>query len=717
MKQLFLTIPIRIYSTLAIPLLAVLSPLKAEENQTRRESISNPTMDFGNWGVDLELIDHSIDPGNDFNAYVNGLWVSKNEIPSDRQRYGAFDLLREQSTLDVETLINDLVDSQPPTNSVGRRIIDAYMAFVDVDAIDSAGLDRAKVFLNEIQGATSLNDLVRLFETPGYPSLVNARVSIDARNPTQHVVSLGFSGLGLPDRDYYLVNSDRNVEIQEAYKTYVVELLKFIDHPNPEVAAEEIFLFESKVAELEWARQMLRLPKLTYNELSAEDLSALAGTFPIATLLETAGFSDQTRFLARQIPPTEEEIVDLALTQSQLEMIGGGLPAMMELLTKTPIETLRTFMVVRFLSTNAAVLSSKLDQANFDFFGRFLGGRQEQRARWKRAISTVEGQLGEQLGSLYVQRFFPPENKARMEALVNNLIRAMGASLAENEWMTDATIQEATLKLNGFVPMIGYPDEFETYEGLEISPSDPLANRISAVKWSREQALKDLKGPVDPTEWGMLPQTVNAYYSPLTNRIVFPAAILQPPFFNGDADEAVNYGGIGAVIGHEIGHGYDDQGSQFDAEGRLRNWWQREDREGFERFTSRMGEFIEQYCPVESSEGPMCLRGPQSMGETLGDVVGLQMAYRAYRLSLGEKESDLIDGLTGDQRFFLGFAQIWRAMEREESLRNRVMTANHPPGAFRLNNSVRHLDAWYDAFNVGPEHELYLPPEERIRIW
>ena len=334
---------------------------------------------------------------------MNGLWVSNNEIPSDRQRYGAFDLLREQSTLDVETLINDLVDSQPPTNSVGRRIIDAYMAFVDVDAIDSAGLDRAKVFLNEIQGATSLNDLVRLFETPGYPSLVNARVSIDARNPTQHVVSLGFSGLGLPDRDYYLVNSDRNVEIQEAYKTYVVELLKFIDHPNPEVAAEEIFLFESKVAELEWARQMLRLPKLTYNELSAEDLSALAGTFPIATLLETAGFSDQTRFLARQIPPTEEEIVDLALTQSQLEMIGGGLPAMMELLTKTPLRHLeRLWWFGSFLLMQLFYLLNLIKLTSI--FSGVLGGRQEQELA-KRAISTVEGRWA--AAARYMFKDFP----------------------------------------------------------------------------------------------------------------------------------------------------------------------------------------------------------------------------------------------------------------------------------------------------------------------
>ena len=304
-----------------------------------------------------------------------------------------------------------------------------------------------------------------------------------------------------------------------------------------------------------------------------------------------------------------------------------------------------------------------------------------------------------------------------MDELVANLTKAMNAALDENEWMTEATIEQARAKLNGFVPMIGYPDEFKTYEGLEITADDPLANRMATARWNDEDSRSRLGTEVDPTEWGMFPQTVNAYYSPLTNRIVFPAAILQPPFFNGSADSAVNYGGIGAVIGHEIGHGYDDQGSQFDATGTLRNWWQDEDREGFVKFTQAMGEFIEAYCPVEGSEGPECLRAGQSMGETLGDVVGLQMAYRAYRMSLGGEEAPVIDGLTGDQRFFLGYAQIWRGMEREESLRNRVMTANHPPGEFRLNNAVRHTDAWYEAFGVTEDHALYLPPEKRVKIW
>ncbi len=692
--------------------LAVSAPALAED-----EAADLPTMDFGTWGVDLTQLDPAVDPGDNFNAYTNGRWVAANEIPADRNRFGAFDLLREESIVDVETLVADLVASNPAPGTTARRIVDAYNAYVDMDAIDASGLAPAYPYLAEIYNAPDLDRLVQLFEQPGYPALVSAGVGIDARNPTEYAVSIGFNGMGLPDRDYYLVDSESNLSIREAYKDYLTFVLGQAGYADPRAAAEAVYAFEHDVAELEWARQVLRMPQLTYNVLTPEDLEELAGDFPITTLLEAGHFSDQTRFLAPQLPPTAEEVEALGLTEDQLAMIGGGLPAMMELVTNTPLATLKAYMAVRFLSSNASVLSSELDEANFDFFGRTINGQEEQQERWKRAISSVEGALGEQLGALYVERYFPPESKARMEELVGNLQRAMNIALDNNEWMTPETIAEARTKLEGFVPMVGYPDEFETYDGLEITADDPLANRINTIAWNQADNLSRLGTQVDPSEWGMLPQTVNAYYSPLTNRIVFPAAILQPPFFNADADPAVNYGGIGAVIGHEIGHGYDDQGSQFDATGTLRNWWQDTDREGFEQFTARMAEFIEAYCPVDSPEGPVCLRGAQSMGETLGDVVGLQMAYRAYRLSLDGEEAPVIDGLTGDQRFFLGFAQIWRAMEREESLRNRVMTANHPPGEFRLNNAVRHLDAWYDAFDVGPEDDLYLPPEERIRIW
>ena len=693
--------------------LALATPALADDDMPA----DRPTMEFGTWGVGLDGIDTSIDPGDNFNDYVNAKWIAANEIPADRSSYGVFDLLGEKSEDNVKSLVDDLVASNPAPGTSARRIVDAYNAFYDVEAIDASGLAPAQPYLGQIYGAQDLEALARLFETPGYAGLVSAGVRADSRNPTKHVVGLGFDGMGLPDRDYYLVDSENNLAIREKYKDYMATLLAAGGYSDARGAAEAVYAFERQVAELEWARQMLRLPTLTYNELSRDELVAMAGDFPIMAMLEAGQFDDQTRFLASQIPPTAEEIEELGLTEAQLAMIGGGLPAMMQLLVDTPLPTIKAYMAKSFLSGNAAVLSSELDAANFDFYGRTIAGAEEQRPRWKRAIDAVEGQLGEQLGALYVERYFPPESKAQMDALVANLSRAMSASLDENEWMSADTVAQAREKLDGFVPMIGYPDEFETYDGLNISATDPLGNRMNASKWYVADQLSKLPEDVDPSEWGMLPQTVNAYYSPLTNRIVFPAAILQAPFFSPDADPAVNYGAIGAVIGHEIGHGYDDQGSQFDATGTLRDWWQPSDREGFEQFASQMGEYIEAYCPVESAEGPLCLRAGQSMGETLGDVVGLQMAYRAYRMSLNGEEAPVIDGLTGDQRFFLGFAQIWRGMYREETLRNRVMTANHPPGEFRVNNAVRHLDAWYDAFDVTADDTLYLPPEDRIRIW
>ncbi|MEP0392853.1 MAG: M13 family metallopeptidase [Erythrobacter sp.] len=676
-----------------------------------------PTMDFGVWGVGLQTIDPAIEPGDDFNAYVNGKWIAANEIPADRQRYGAFDMLREGATQDVKKLVDDLVASDPAPGTQARRIVDAYASYMDVDAIDARGLSPAQPYLNQIFGAADLDTLMRVSAQPGFPSLVGANVTIDARNPTDYAVGIGFDGMGLPDRDYYLVDSESNLEIRAKYKEFLATMFGAAGYQDPAGAADAVYAFETKVAALEWARPVLRMPQLTYNVLTPEELSAMAGDFPIQAVLEASQLAGQTRFLARQLPPTEEEIETMGLTQAQLDMIGGGLPAMMQLLGETPLSTIKAYMAKSLLRSYASVLSSELDEANFDLYGRTISGREKQQERWKRAIGAVESAIGEQLGVLYVDRYFPPESKARMDDLVSNLTKSMNEALDRNEWMTAATIEEARAKLNGFVPMIGYPDEFKTYDGMTITADNPVANAFSVASWWDAEMRSRLEKKVDPTEWGMTPQTVNAYYSPLTNRIVFPAAILQPPFFNADADPAVNYGGIGAVIGHEIGHGYDDQGSQFDASGTLRNWWQPKDREGFVEFTNQMGEFISAYCPVEGSNGPECLRPGQSMGETLGDVVGLQMAYRAYKMSLGSEEAPVIDGLTGDQRFFLGFAQIWRGMEREESLRNRVMTANHPPGEFRLNNAVRHIDAWYEAFNVTEDHALYLPPEKRVKIW
>jgi len=674
-----------------------------------------PTMAFGTWGVDTTQVDTTLDPGDDFNAYTNGKWIAANEIPADRTRFGAFDLLREHSIENVQKLVQDLVASNPAPGTTERRIVDAYNAYLDTDAINAAGLAPAQPYLGKIYAAPDLTALVRLFEEPGYPGLVGAGVTVDDKDPNTYMVAVGFDGMGLPDRDYYLVDSPVNLELRAKYMEFLQLMLGQAGYADPAAAADAVYAFEHQVAELEWARQMMRNPELTYNLISRDELVALAPEFPTMALLESGGFADQTKFLAAQLPPGAAEATTLGLGEEELGMIGGGLPAMMELLTETPLATIKAYMAVRFLSAHASVLPTAIDDANFAFYGTALNGQPTQQARWKRSIAAVESQLGEQLGALYVERYFPPDSKAQMDELVANLRRAMSSFLDNNDWMTPATVTQARAKLDSFMPMIGYPDEFETYDGLAINADDPLGNSIDAIRWATEDARSKLGGPVDKREWGMLPQTVNAYYNPAFNQIVFPAAILQAPFFDAGADPAVNYGAIGAVIGHEMGHGFDDQGSQYDASGALRNWWTPEDRARFEEMNARMATLISAHCPLD--DGTTCLNPGLAMGETLGDVVGLQMAYRAYQLSLDGAEPPVIDGLTGDQRFFLGYAQVWRAKARDSFIRSQIISGNHPPSDFRLNNSVRHLQAWYDAFDVGPDDAMYLPPEERITIW
>ena len=679
------------------------------------EAPATPQMSFGEWGVDTSQIDPNIDPGANFFDYVNSRWVASNEIPADRSSFGTFAYLAEQATVDVEKLITGLEASNPAPGTQARRVLDAYNAYLDTDAIEAAGLAPAQPYLQEIFSAPDLESLVRLFEEPGYPGLVSVGVGVDRRAPDTHIASVGFSAMGLPDRDYYLVDSERNTAVRAAYMTFLETMLGEAGYEDPAAAAQAVYAFEKQVATLEWDRRVLRIPELTYNILSRDELAALAPGFPTMALLESGDYAGVERFSVSQIPPTDEEIVDLELSPEQLALIGGGLPAMMQLLTQTPLATVKAFMATRFLSSNASVLPKRIDDANFAFYGTALSGSQQQQPRWKRGIASTEGLIGEQVGQLYVAEHFPPEAKQQMEELVANLQGALRESLGKNDWMTPETTARAVAKLDAFVAMIGYPDEFETYDGLEIRADDPLGNRIRAIDWAIKDNRSDLGEPVDKTEWGMLPQTVNAYYSPSFNQIVFPAAILQAPFFNPDADPAVNYGAIGAVIGHEIGHGFDDNGSQYDADGALRNWWQDDDRQAFEAEADKLKAMISAYCPFD--EGTFCLRGDQGIGETIGDVSGLQLSYAAYRRSLDGKEAPVIDGLTGDQRFFLGFAQIWRDMYREEALRNRILTAPHPPAQFRVNNTVRHNDAWYEAFNVTPEDPLYLPPEERVQIW
>ena len=674
-----------------------------------------PTISYGTWGVDPTSIDLAIDPGADFDAYVNGKWVRENPIPAEYTRFGAFNLLGEKSTADVEALVADLVKANPAPGAAERRIVDAYQAYFDTAAINAAGLAPAQPYIRTIAAAPDLAALARLFGTAGYAPVVSAGVTVDAKDPESYIVSLGFDGMGLPDRDNYLVDSDRNREIQAKYRDYLAFLLDQAGYYDAPGMAQQVYAFEHKVAQLEWARTALRNRDITYNKLNRTQLLALAPQFPLADLLQSAGFAGQRQFLVPQLPPTADEAKALGLTEQTLSGIGGGTPAMMQLLAETPLPVIKAFMVSQFMIGNSAVLPSAIDNANFDFFGKFLGGQAEQRPRWKRAIASTEGMLGEQLGALYVQRYFPPASKAAMDDLVKNLRLALAESLRENSWMSPATKREAVAKLDAFTPKIGYPAKFKQYEGLEVRGGDPLGNRVRAAAWALADNRSKLGKPVDRSEWGMLPQTVNAYYNSVFNEIVFPAAILQPPFFNPTADPAVNYGGIGAVIGHEMGHGFDDQGAKSDGSGTLRNWWAPADLAQFTQLGDRLAAQYDAFCPYD--EGKTCVNGRFTLGENIGDVGGLSLAYRAYRMSLKGQEAPVIDGLTGDQRFFLAWAQVWRSQQREAAGRQRLLTDPHSPENFRTNGAVRNQDAWYKAFNVTADDAMYLPPEQRVRIW
>ncbi|PZT85480.1 MAG: zinc metalloprotease, partial [Citromicrobium sp.] len=676
-----------------------------------------PTMNFGEWGFDPELLSDTIDPGDDFFAYANQEWLDANPLPAEFSRFGAFNLLREKSTSDVKTLVDELVAKDPAQlTSDEKRIVDAYNAYLDTAAIDAAGLAPAQPFLDRIMGANSLSALATLWGTPGYSSPLGGYVSVDAKEPDRYSVYMYSGGLGLPDRDYYLDETEKGRGIQQSYREYLTFLFGQAGYDDPAATAQAVYAFEDTIARtVSWDRATRRNRDLTYNAVTPAELAATSGGFPLAALVEASGFEDTDRFIVSDMPPSAARAAELGLTPETIAKIGGGTPAMMALLQNTPIEVLQAWTVKGFLNSNASVLPSAIDEANFDFYGKTLTGTLEQRPRWKRAIAETEGLMGELVGASYAERYFPPENKAAMVDLVANLRVALAQSIEEIDWMSEPTKKEAMAKLDSFDPKIGYRDNLETYPGLAIDADAPIENRMAAARWAWADMLGKLGGPIDRTEWGMLPQTVNAYYNSTKNEIVFPAGILQQPFFGITADPAVNYGGIGGVIGHEIGHGFDDQGSKSDGTGMLRNWWTDADRAAFDERGNALVEQYNAFCPLDNGE--TCVNGRLTLGENIGDLGGLSLAYRAYKLHLNGKEDKVIDGLTGDQRFFLAWAQVWRAQQREDNYRNRLRTDSHSPEEYRTNGVVRNMDEWYEAFGVTPNDDLYLPPEERIRIW
>jgi len=675
------------------------------------DDVPMPTMSFGDWGVDTSLLSDTIDPGDDFFAYVNQEWLDANPLPAEFSRFGAFNLLREKSTSDVKALVDELV-AKPASELTAdeKRIVEAYASYNDTAAIDAAGLAPAQPYLDKIRGAKTLSELVTLWGTPGYPAPMGGGVSVDAKEPTRYSVYLGSGGLGLPDRDYYLDDSERGKDIQTKYREYLTFLLKEAGYDDPAAMAESVYNFEDSIArKVSWDRATRRNRDLTYNALTPEELGALAGGFPLTALLSASGFADTDRFIVGDLPPSLEQAKELGLTDETLDKIGGGTPALMELAVNTPVEVLQAWTIKEFLENNASVLPSRFDEADFAFYGKVLQGTPEQRPRWKRAIGETEGLLGELLGKSYVAEYFPAENKAAMEELVANLRVALRQSIGEIDWMGEATKEEALDKLDSFDPKIGYRDNLETYQGLTITPGDPIANRMAAARWQWKDNLSKLGGPIDRTEWFMLPQTVNAYYNPGTNEICFPAGILQPPFFSPDAHPAENYGGIGAVIGHEIGHGFDDQGAQFDPLGNLRDWWTPDDKAAFEEKSKKL---VAQYDALEPRDLPgERVNGQLTVGENIGDLGGLTIAHKAYVISTGGEAS-----VEERRRLFLNWGHVWRTKRRAEQARQFLTIDPHSPAEFRA-NIVRNLDEFHEVFETSPGDGLWLDPEDRVRIW
>ncbi|MEZ5742336.1 MAG: M13 family metallopeptidase [Sphingomonadaceae bacterium] len=671
--------------------------------------------DWGSFGVQTQWVDTKADPGDDFDRYVNGLWNDVTVMPADKTRIGAFFNLRDLSEARLKTLFDELTTTEHQAGSAEARLADAYRAFMDTDRIEAQGMAAARPYLDRIYAAKTTDDIVELFATAGYESPISVDIDADRMKSDMMTLYVGQGGLGLPDRNYYLVDNEKNRDIRKKYKELLTLLLGEAGYRDAAAAAEAVYSLEQSMALEMWDRGVRRNRELTYQRLEGDETGQIGPDGILATFLKDYGAGEADYVVATRMPPGDELLASVGIDAAEAAAkMGGGLPATLELIAKAPVATWQAYLASRFLSDHSEFLPAKIDNARFAFYGTTIRGQQEQRARWKRAITAVEGQLGEQLGRLYAERHYPPEERAAMEELVANLRTAMTANLKDLAWMGPETRIEAQKKLDAFTPKIGTPVKYKQYEGLFISPETPLANEMATERWEHHHELLKVGGPVDETEWFMHPHTVNAYYSATRNEIVFPAAILQPPFFNLSADPAVNYGAIGAVIGHEIGHGFDDQGAKVDGDGNQRDWWAPEDKANFKVLQDKLGAQYATYCPFD--EGKTCLNPQLTMGENIGDLGGLSLAYRAYRLSLDGKEAPVIDGFTGDQRFFMAWAQVWRSMVREQQAREFIVTDPHSPPKYRTNGIVRNFDEWYEAFGVTPDDELYLPPEARADL-
>ena len=647
-------------------------------------------------GIELSNVDQSIRPQDDFYRYVNGTWLDKTEIPADKSSYGSFTALRDKARLDVLEIIEEMSKRENlEPGSDEQKVRDLYRSFMNTEKIDTLGIEPMKGDLRRIDTINNPEELASYFVESvklSTSSPFGFWIDNDSKQPTKYSVYFTQSGLGLPDRSYYLDQNETSEDIRLAYLEHLQAMFSLAELKDPKIKANTVMKLETAIANIHWTNVERRDRDKTYNKLNTQELKKLIPSFNWDLYLREAGIAVEKDFIVRELSYFQN---------------------LSDLLAATDLEDWKVYFKWTLLNSAAGILGKEFDEQNFSFYGKKLYGTPEQEERWKRGVNSVNQILGESVGKIYVSRHFEPEAKVRMLELVENLREAYRVAIIDLDWMGEETKKEALTKLDKFTPKIGYPDKWRDYSKLKIDPNDLVGNFRRASQFYYQRGIDKLGKPIDKTEWHMNPQTVNAYYSPVMNEIVFPAAILQPPFFNLEADDAVNYGGIGGVIGHEMGHGFDDQGSKSDGDGVLRNWWTESD---LIEFKTRTNQLVNQYNKFEPLPGEF-INGQLTLGENIGDLGGLTIAHRAYKISLQNRESKKIDEFTGEQRFFMGWAQVWAYKYRDEALRNQLLTNPHSPASYRCNGVLRNMPEFVSAYELEAADEMYLDPVKRVKIW
>ena len=646
-------------------------------------------------GIYTEFMDTTVAAGDDFHAFVNQTWIENTEIPADKSSYGIGMILHEKSQDDVKVIIEELAASENEKGSDEQMVGGLYASYMNMEKRNELGTTPMQPELDKIDAIASHQELPEYFgyaSRKNYGNPIQFAVMADFKRPTHNALYNWQGGLGLPDREYYLSDEEKMVSLRKAYVEHIAKMFELSGIENAEANAAVVMDIETTLAKVHWKKEDNRNRELIYNKYPADSLKFLTPDFNWNAMLEENGVHNLEYLIVTQ--------------ESYFQ-------ALNDIIKNTSIDQWKIYLKWCVIDGDAAKLNEALDKQNFEFYSKTLRGTQQQLPLWRRAVNSVNANLGEVVGKVYVKKHFPEEAKARMVELVENLRKAYEVSIKELDWMGEETKNQALNKLSKFTPKIGYPDKWKDYSGVSISEDDFYGNLASCLEAQVKREIDKIGKPIDKTEWHMTPQTVNAYYNPTQNEIVFPAAILQPPFFDLKADDAVNYGAIGGVIGHEMGHGFDDQGSKFNGDGVLENWWTDQDREEFKKRTDNL---VAQYDAFKVFED-LNVNGTFTLGENIGDLGGLTIALKAYQLSLNGQDAPVLDGYTGVQRVFLGWAQAWRKKSREEALRMQVNTDPHSPAKFRVNGVVRNIPEFYTAFNVTADNELFLPETERVKIW